>query len=356
MSAAAATRTSSPCGVEGRLAHSPSAVVHASGSTWKTRTMHITPKVGTCKRSAAQCDRRGDQRRRGRGARRGGACRVWVRRDRDRKVEEARERDAEPLRRAGRRDQADAEAELADDRGQGRGGESGVDEPHGPERGREVGEERGDVYGRARELVVQERRVHLPESGRHVKEAHRCSDGSTAPTHDRLRAEQNREEKGEVGEVGPDAAVPNHRRLREVNCNACQHCGCHQTPPRHQRCHGIKCQLRSDGPAFRHQEALPNVEYALGEEPEPRIGGEARLLHAQLAMCGSRVCVYSVHRASARGGARRRFVVVECRINTNTRNYSRPRGRPRGEGLAPPLRPTHTHTHPVLCRGGGRWD
>ena len=33
---------------------------------------------------------------------------------------------------------------------------------------------------------------------------------------------------------------------------------------------------------------------------------------------------------------------VECRINTNTRTYSHPGGRPRGEGLAPPLRPTHT--------------
>ena len=31
---------------------------------------------------------------------------------------------------------------------------------------------------------------------------------------------------------------------------------------------------------------------------------------------------------------------VECRINTNTRTYSHPGGRPRGEGLAPPLRPT----------------
>ena len=29
---------------------------------------------------------------------------------------------------------------------------------------------------------------------------------------------------------------------------------------------------------------------------------------------------------------------VECRINTNTRTYSHPGGRPRGEGLAPPLR------------------
>ena len=28
---------------------------------------------------------------------------------------------------------------------------------------------------------------------------------------------------------------------------------------------------------------------------------------------------------------------VECRINMNTRTYSHPGGRPRGEGLAPPL-------------------
>ena len=34
---------------------------------------------------------------------------------------------------------------------------------------------------------------------------------------------------------------------------------------------------------------------------------------------------------------------VECRINTNTRTYSHPGGRPRGEGLAPPLRSTHTN-------------
>ena len=47
------------------------------------------------------------------------------------------------------------------------------------------------------------------------------------------------------------------------------------------------------------------------------------------------------------------FEFVECRINTNTRTYSHPRGRPRGEGLAPPLRPTHTN--PARCRGGGRW-
>ena len=43
----------------------------------------------------------------------------------------------------------------------------------------------------------------------------------------------------------------------------------------------------------------------------------------------------------------------ECRINTNTRALSQPGGRPRGEGLAPPLRPTHTN--PARCRGGGRW-
>ena len=39
--------------------------------------------------------------------------------------------------------------------------------------------------------------------------------------------------------------------------------------------------------------------------------------------------------------------VVECRINTNTRTYSHPGGRPRGEGLAPPLRPTRPNPQPA---------
>ena len=42
-------------------------------------------------------------------------------------------------------------------------------------------------------------------------------------------------------------------------------------------------------------------------------------------------------------------VFVECRINTNTRTYSHPGGRPRGEGLAPPLRPTRPNPEGWIC-------
>ena len=76
-----------------------------------------------------------------------------------------------------------------------------------------------------------------------------------------------------------------------------------------------------------------------------------RLLHAiaLLQIHRARGSVYAAchaqpRREHAEEGARMALVTitlevfVECRINTNTRTYSHPGGRPRGEGLAPPLR------------------